>query len=262
MRTLLAALGLALTFASSAHAWVHAGAPYTIGDSHLYSSGAYGAFNAPFRAGVLNRGPDYWDMTNITPSTFPNGTVLHSQWPNNTTGCSNNVCGFMEVIYGDYDFTTSSNPITAKQISAINTLTQSVTQSFGGTTVAGYDFITDIFTTLNPNDNSGNLHELEVFQHCPAFCLSFFSGATQVGTYTDGQGNVWSIAHSGADNLALLQSHADFTSGSIDIKGIFGYLVSQGLMANTEYFNGLAVGIEPKYLGGIVTETSLSFSYS
>lgn len=263
-RALQAFLAIAvLLIGAPAIASVHGGGGSFVGDAAFKTYGAYGIYNAAFRAGAMgySRGPDYWDATHYTPGNLQSGVTITSQWPSNPNGCMGSICGFNALDYGHYDDTVVASPITARQISGITTLQLALTETFGGT-AAGYDHIVDVFTTMAANDNSNNLHELEIMLHCaPGFCQTF-ANATTVGTFTDSFGNAWILKHSGTINIAYLASFPDWTSGSIDILQIFQHFVSAGLMANTEWFNGCAIGIEPFRDDASVTLTSVAFTYN
>lgn len=236
---------LVLFFAVFLCAWSYGGGGYVVQDNIFKTYGAYGIFNAPFRAAAMGytRGPDYWDQTNYTPGNLSAGVTIKTQWPSLSTGCMGSICGFMAVDFGDYDNTVVAAPITAQQISTITTLNLGLTSTFGGM-LTGYDSILDLFSTLAANDNTNNLHELEIMLHCPTgFCQNFVNGATAVTTFTDSFGNAWILKHSGTINIAYISGFPDF-SGNANVLQILQHFVSAGLMANTEWFNGLAVGTE------------------
>lgn len=262
IRALLVAM--ALFFATGANAYQFGGGGFVVGDSAFKTYGSYGIFNAPFRAAAMGytRGADYWDNTKYTPGNLQSGVTISTQWPSLATGCTGSICGFNAIDFGHYDDTTVAVPITPRQISAITTLSLAITQSFSGTS-SGYDNILDLFSTLAPNDNSNNLHELEILFHCqPGFCQNFANGATAVTTFTDSFGNAWILKHSGIINIAYISGFPDFTTGNIDVLQILQHFVSAGLMASTEYFNGCAVGTEPFNYDSSVTYSNVAFTYN
>ncbi len=255
-------LFLAMISASNYDAYA-ANSLETLSDYEAYSSGHYLAYAAPFNKGSFIYGKNYTENITLMASLFPAQSSFTWNWPN--IPCSAGVYSFIAIDYGDYYDTVVQEPIASKQISNINSLVESHIVSYSGS-LQDYDVIDDIFLTTRPGNNSTNYVEIEVFLHTPAYSASYVQSSRQIGTFI-GSGVTWivAISESGAntpDILFMPKNKADLANRSIDLTAMFQYLVSSGLIPNSLYFNGFALGTETRQGQGSIRISSFSVTYN
>lgn len=232
-----------------------------LGDFEFFTQGSFIAFNSPFNAGSLKGGGfDFDDSTVVqNNSGFPANTAITWQWP--ASPCPA-ICGFLQASYGTYDGGIPQAPITSRQVKSITTLTSSHNLTISGVT-NGYDIIYDTWLTQAA---TGNVHlfEIEVFLDTPQYSIDFFNSATPIGTVTI-SGITWSVAVSpGAapDILFKPTNNASVPIASIDMKAMLSYLTTQGQITGNEWYNGHAIGVEPRNGTGSAIINSFSVSYN
>lgn len=232
----------------------------TLGDYQFYTKASYSAFMAPFNGTGLT----FTDTTVVDPATFPNHSTISWSWPADMAACPigfrGGICGFLNLEYGNYNDTFPQTPITPRQIKNITTLNCSANATFGGTS-SGYDVIYDQFLTPDSGgDQVDASAEVSVFLHTPSYSQSLINGATQIGTTTI-SGITWQVAYSPGtlpDYYFTPSNYADVPNTAIDVKAMFAYLIAQGKLTGDEYFNGLALGVEPRQGAGTAIFNSLS----
>ena len=243
----------------------------TLTDYQPYSNGSYFAFVAPFGKGSFRYGRDYTESLTINAgSAFglgPTNATLSWSWPTNGTG---DVYSFLALDYGNYDNTTPKTPISPVQIANLSTLSQTHSVSIGGTTT-GFDVITDFFLTTASGNLSTKVNEVEIFYHSPAYIqnyMSFACGQTNVGTYTDannqaGKVCIYTTANGGTapDIVIAPTNNADLFSNTVDLAAMLRWLVTQGTVSNSLWFNGLAFGVEVNQQSGSAAIAAFSVNY-
>lgn len=210
----------------------------------------YTAFMSPFNATAGT----FWENLAYFPATFPNGTTIVWSYP--TAPCVS-ICGFLNIQYGFYD-TGGSQSITSKQLSAITTLTATNNLTMSGTT-NGWDVLYDIFLTNGAQGTHAN--EIEILIHTPTYSSASCSSGSLIGTTTI-SGINWTAYLSGTIYCVYPTSLADVPSASIDIHAIFNYLIANGGLSSSVYYNGHALGVEPRNGTGQLTYNSLSVVYN
>lgn len=259
----LSSTALVLAVAAQAHAQTIAPpGSASIADNQPYAAGNYMGYIAPFNKGSLLQGRDYTQSETITPGTFPNGTTLHWNWPNARS--PNGIYTFNAIDYGYYANTAVPNPIPSKTVDSLGSLTETHSLSQSGAP-QNYDVIDDIFLTKSPKDTSTMAAEVEVFLHTPDYSAQYVKGSAPIGTFQS-NGITWTVAKSsngsaGLDLLFMPSNQADVSSGTIDLKGMLNYLVQQGAISGSWYFNGYALGAEVMQGSGSVTMNNWSTSY-
>ena len=217
----------------------------TIPDATNWTKGAYLAYLAPWGAGSLVQGTDYWDRLTLSADLFPNSVNMTWKWPD-TPPAASGVYNFNAISFGNSYNSIVQTPITPLQVKSIGTLTQAHSLTLGGDT-SKYNVITDFWLTEKASDFDHRLFEVEVFQHAPASSSSWANSLTQLGTYA-GSGHTWQVAispNSGLPDIVFLpKDTSDVLSGPIDIKSMLDWLVSHHVISGNEYFNGLAMGAE------------------
>ena len=236
------------------------GASQTIGPDQVYSQGAFTAFIAPFNAAGVNYSANM---------TLANGSLtsgVNMTWNYGSTPTSAGVYDFSAIDYGDYDNTTPSTPVPSSTINNIQTLTETHNLSLAGN-LQGFDAIDDMFLTASPGNSSTNAAEVEVFLHTPTYSAQYVQSSTPIGTFQDG-GITWTVAKSTSnsgsypDYLIMPANQADVAIGTVDVKAMLNYLVSNGGVSGNLYFNGFALGTETQVGGGSMAVNSLSVDYT
>lgn len=224
----------------------------TLSDYKYYGAGVWSAFVAPFGAGKLVSGVGYTESIVLNPATFPAETI--STWNFPATPSSTGVYAFNQLSYGDSNGGPHSTP--SVQIKNLNTLTTTHNLSIDGGE-NNYDVMYDGFLTSTAY--GANIHEISIFVHTPAFVTSYVTSIPQIGSFT-GSGVTWTVAQAapGGQIVFMPASQADELFATIDMKAMFAYLVSKGVLTGNEYFNGIALGVEPYENGGSLIYNSWS----
>ncbi len=225
------------------------------------------SYLAPWNKGSLVNGVGYAECTTYQPLTYPNSQTINWSWPE-TPPPTAGVYNFLSVNFGNYDWTTVLTPVTPKEVGSISTLAQTFNLSIQGE-VQGFDVIEDLFLTSEAYPNGTNpinkKHEIEIFLHSPAYSIAYASSLTPIGTFI-ASGIQWtaSINKNMAVPSVLIMptNHTDALVGTVDIHAIFTYLIAKKIISNTEYFNGLGLGVEVRTGSGALTIKSLSTTYN
>lgn len=226
--------------------------PFTIGNSTNYYSGVYTGFMQPFSG------------TQVTPNAmlinaplFPGGAMMN--WNYTSSPCSG-VCAFLLLAYENYAGGTPAVPLTPIQVNALSLMTVSHNLGFFGV-LSGFDAIYDTFLYTDPSAIT-RAEEVEVFLHTNAAAAAFVLASTQIGTPTI-SGIPWTVgyyANAGGtpDILFMPTSQADILDNTIDMNAIFAYAKTNGLITGSEWFTGLAIGVEPLNDSGTMAVNSFS----
>ena len=216
--------------------------------------------NSTWNESGLVNGTDFTQSLTMENPNSPNiGTTITWNWPNTPAGF--NVYSYPGVYYGDYTgFNAPANDVTAEQINSIKTLTLSQNVSFSGNTDQ-YDGMYDGYTTSTPNGDASTVqHEVEVYIHSPGYVQDWI-GTLPQHQFTDSQGMQWTIATQGNIVIFAPSDFHDLTNNTIDLKGLLQAAVADGVMSGSEYFNGIALGNEPREGSGSMTINSFSVNY-
>lgn len=244
-------------------AFAHGSQYAVLGDNIVYGptgpGNAYAAYNGPFCRGTLLPGTGYTQSLSVTPNQFPNQTIIAWSWPNNTPSCT--LWGYNHVDYGNYEG-LGSYPITAKQLSAITTLTETFNWSISGPP-ADFDVINDIWLWPSSTQTTATA-EVEIFLHSPLTVQNFINGSNQIGTYTDSCGTTWQVAYSTPplDLLFAPVGYADVSTGCVNVHAMLNYLVAQGQISSSLWYTGHSLGVEPYQGAGSLSPASFSVAYN
>ncbi len=239
-------------------------APHLIelADKQGYTKGPFTAFMIPYNRGKLRPGKDYTESFTLNPATFPAGSVISWDWPAAHENAQ--VRGFLAIDYGDYYNTVPEAPIRSSRVKDIKTLLCDVNLSTGGTG-SGFNIIINFFLTSTLDSNS-ILYEIEVFLHTPNYAKAYVDGVPSLGTFTSKSGRVWRVckdpfAVHGPDILFYPVDQADMLVGTVDLREMLSWIEDRKVITGNEFFNGLAVGIEPQQLSGTVIVNALAVNY-
>jgi len=236
--------------------------PVTLRDNQAYTKGPFTAFLAPYNRGSLVAAVDYAESFALDPARFPAGSLLAWDWP--AASANAPVRGFLAVDYGDYYNTNPQTPVPSSKVSDLEQLTCTRDLAITGTT-AGFNVIINFFLTATPDPNS-ILFEIEVFLHLPNYARVYVEGVPPVGIFKSASGLVWNVrkdprAAHGPDILFYLSDRSDLLVGAVDLRELLAWLTSRRVITGHEFFNGLAVGVEPQHRDGTLTVNALSINY-
>ena len=242
-------------------------------DYQTYTYGSYIAGIVPYGAAARHdiEGTNYTEsLTHFSGESFPNNSLMTWQWPALQSGQSA-VGSYIQICYGDYDYTVPQTPITPEPVGNIATLTETHNFSLGGT-LSGFDVIDDLFLTSQGTQGAEDgiqTHEIEIFLHSPQAVQAYVLGnddpnVVQLGTFT-GSGITWVVAKdTGATptNIVFMpQNLQDVSNQTVDIGAMLHYLANNNVIADTEWFNGFSIGVEVEQEGGSALFNSFAVSY-
>jgi hypothetical protein len=230
-------------------------------DHQLFSRGPYTAFMDPFNKGSYISGKDFTETFAVDADQFPSRTTIQWNWP---VRYPKNVLGFLQIAgFGDYFNTTPQTPIQPKRLKDISRLTVFHDLTYFGTD-NGYDIIYDYFLTETPHGANKHLFEIEIFLHTPAYSVKYFERSTPVGLFS-GSGVLWKVAIDRTvvppDILFMPTDERDLSKQTIDLVAMHSYLISKGIIEDSEYYNGHSLGVEPAQGFGTMLVTSASVDY-
>lgn len=220
------------------------------GDRENYFNGPYIAFASDFSVSAtglpLRHGLDYRDTIIIREATFPAGTEIHWRWPK--TPVKAGVYGYMHLAYGYYSGGVPQQPVAPIQVAALGQLK---TRFDVAVDASGGDFnvLSETFLTAKPADVATKTLEVGFLTRVSQSGRRFFDQAEQLGTWTDPSGRVWEVAIVGGYCM-FIPLEGEMNSGELDYAAAFRWLVAKGRLTGREWFNGLAIGIEPTEGGG------------
>ena len=238
----------------------------TLYDDVPFQKGAYTAFMAPFNVGSLRYHRDYDEKVVVERATFPNDTLISWAYPHDHAASS--IKSFLAIDYGNYNHTNATEPIASSMIGRIKTLQLNVALITAGY-LEGYDVIVDYYLTSKKGDLDTKITEVEIALHGPSFFKRYADSVRTIGFYKSEDGAVWKISLD--EHAAMMQGKPDIliypTDGfdrlniSLDIQALHRVLVDRNVLNGTEYFNGLALGVEPQQQSGTLTVKTLNVTY-
>ena len=240
----------------------------------FYTKGPYGAFTGLWylhldpRLGldhVAQEGVDYSVGISIIPERFPSETVIEWRVPTAPPKLAG-VYGYLFLNYGNYDDSPVRQPIVSRQINNIGALSTKTTFRYDGERNSS---ILQEFWLTDRSLQVGDLHGHKI---CEVGCFLSVSKDTEayarscstVGNFNDGIRN-WSVVVDRKiqpNFFMFLPSPSMDVSGDVDWKRMLGFLRDRKLLSGHEWFNGIAVGPEPRIGSGQVTIDSFEVSYS
>ena len=240
-----------------------ASAPVTLADSQGFTKGPFTAFMAPWNKGPLRAGIDYEESLTLDPSTFPAGSRIAWAWPEAAAHAQ--VRGFLAIDYGNYYNTVPEAPIRSGPVADIKSLACTHDLSVAGAT-SGFNVIINLFLTATPDPDS-ILFEIEVFLHTPAYAEAYMRTVESLGTFGSASGVAWTVSRDpsaahGPDFLFRPADQRDLLAGSVDLREMLGWLAGRGAITGREFFNGLALGVEPQQRDGAMTINAFAVDYA
>ena len=216
-----------------------------LNDFENYSRGPYGAYASPwstFFDNGLVHGVDYLDTIKVIPRTFPDGTILNWHWPARVSK-KTGVWGYIHVFFGNYNGGKTAVYLEPRQVRAIHILREDLSVAYE--IKSDFNLLNEFYLTLRAGESASKVIEIGYFLHISPEGKQFFERAKAIGSYRDDAGQVWVVRRAG-DFCMLLPPGGHWASnGSIDLKSTFAFLRARGLIKGDEWFNGLAIGVEP-----------------
>lgn len=238
--------------------------------TNYHPSPGYSAYVASYNLSLLPPGDGINDYITINPNSFPDASIINFSWP--LPYASFGVYAFNELIYGNYLGAPldSFAPVRLSSITGLNLVSDisySGTSALSPSRGLGFNIIIDLFTTSTAGSASTTVHEVDIALHSGDLnskgCGSFGSLSY---TYTDAQSRQWDVYTAAlTPPILCVNSHTaylDTTTGSFDLAAFFTSAISHSLLASTEWFNGVSVGVEPIRGGGSVPVTKFNWSFS
>lgn len=227
----------------------------TIGDSTNYQKGQYTAYNAPYcvssaPCNTYTRGVDYADFSDVRPFFFPARSTLRWSWP---AGRST-IAGYMELIFGNYDSSVPKIAVPPVQVGSISNFTEDWSISLTGNPL-DYNVLSEFYCTTVAGNANTKAEEVGFFYNISDIGLTYFNGATLVGTWNDGV-TTWTVrtkADGSAGHYIMFYAGGQRLSGHVDRKAAMQWLVAQGQVDPTHYINGTAIGSEVVRRSGSMT---------
>jgi hypothetical protein len=216
-----------------------------LGDAVNHFQGPYVAYAGDWSVrmgGVrLRHGVDYADSIVVEPATFPAGTEIRWSWPMATP--PKGVYGYMHVAYGYYAGGVPHEPIPSRRIKDIAAL-KTVYRVAASQTSGGYNVLSETFLTSASGDFKTKLKEIGFLTEISRTGREFFGYSRALGQWRDPSGVTWSVAEAGGYYM-FVPADGELEAGTLHYDEAFRWLTSRGELTGEEWFNGLAIGIEP-----------------
>ncbi|GAA4772976.1 hypothetical protein GCM10023200_01710 [Actinomycetospora chlora] len=218
------------------------------GNFQTYAAGPYGAYTGMWgRYLPQNDTLAAESSMRVTPGTFPRGTTFW--WDVTPDPDWNGVNGYLHVAWGNYD--DSPGAITPQQVKNIAALDVSIDWSYNGDPSSGLLSECWLTPTPTPSGVPDRQYEVAFFPRVSSAGASYLASLPVVGggSFTDSNGNSWNVREgvSGTGQpyyIAYRPSYVEFR-GTLPYKDYFAFLAEAGKITGSEWFNGLAFGVEP-----------------
>lgn len=214
-------------------------------DGVNYLQGAYLAYAGDWSVRAkglpLRHGVDYRDVLFIEPDTFPAGTEIHWAWPERPPQAG--VYGFMHVAYGYYAGGVPKEEVPSRRIKDIRKLKTHFmisTSNIDGQ----YNILSETFLTRVSRDFASRSAEVGFLSAVSDDGRIFFDLGRSLGSWTDPDQRVWSVAVQG-QYFMFIPAEAAARAATLHFDEAFRWLISKQELTGEEWFNGLAIGAEP-----------------
>ena len=196
------------------------------------------------RAAVEN--VDFVSSIEVNRSTFPGQSVIRWRVPDKASPTAG-IYGYLQLSYGSFSGSVVPERVQPARVRDIDVLTLEV--DFDRSGDSGFNILNETFLLLDPHDPSSTLLEVGVFMQLSKSGEVYFSQAQQLGRFTDAAGRVWKVAVDPAAPQAPFVMFQPVEAwgerGSIDWKELLEFVRRSGLADGSEWFTGIALGVEP-----------------
>lgn len=212
-----------------------------------YVSGRYAGFCGPWSRWIDHSITDYSNAMIIQSEKWPRDTEIKWRFPEKFP--STGVYGYNYVAYGQYWDLKPPVALTPKKFSQIKTLNFMPEVLISGDG-SQFNVLAEFFVTKEAGKIGSRSAEIGWLLHTPPKTKEYFENGKQIGTYRDAGGRDWLVAshRDGAAGLYILftlsKPDAKLTA-PVDALASMKWLASRGEVDLDQYFNGMAIGIEP-----------------
>lgn len=214
-------------------------------DQQPYFQGSYGAYASPwsiFFDKTLQQGVDYADSITIRPTTFPNGTIIDTRWPESPP-TKTGVWGYHALSYGNYDGGKPPRAVVPRQVKDIAALRETFDFSWSGS--ARFNLLNEFYLTSAAGRSDAKVVEIGFLLHAPASSVDFVNAGTFIGNFREANGRMWTINRTRNYITIMPVDAQDCLRDRINIKVVLDFLVRKKVLTGLEWFNGIAFGTEP-----------------
>lgn len=219
-------------------------------DREPFYRGSYQAFASPWSTFLepgLVHGIDYRDTIIVRPDSFPDGTIIDSIWPRRAPARSG-VWGYNALSFGNYDGGRPPLPVTPRRVRDIHHLDEAFAFRYAGSPC--FNLLAEFYLTARAGDEKAKLFEIGFFLHTPRTTAAYAGAGSLISSYRDRSGRVWTVHRQGTFHMIIPANGEDVQAGTIEIAPLLSWLMQKRILAGSEWFNGMAFGIEPAPGGG------------
>jgi serralysin len=217
--------------------------------THLYqaqqawNANGWYVHNNVFNVNGLTEGKDYAVESHFNLANMTDGTSFSWKFPLATDPFPT-IRAFPELIFGNSPLNpTGVNPsdkaaVFPFTVGSISSFVADHDVTYGGN-VSGFNVAYDVWLTDTPTGGKDSItNEVMIWVHKGAFDAY----GTQIGSYTDVQGNTAKIFHQGTYTAVVFDS--DLSAAAINIGQILEHLGSLGIVKDSEYVRAVELGAE------------------
>lgn len=214
--------------------------------SHTDASG-YSAHAVPwcsFNNPELIVGKDLINTIYLLPSRFPSSTSILSVAPMHSP--ENHKCGvygYHFVAYGNYDNGTIPSPVIPRKVKDIRMLSLNVDVDFGGD--GQFNILNEFYLTSMANDLTTKILEVGLFFHASIAANEHKKKSQFLGLLYDEKKQEWEVFKAGSFVMFFPRKKDHSYSQKINFLPFFDFLEKNLLISGKEWFNGMAIGVEP-----------------
>lgn len=217
-----------------------------LADREFYSKGRFIAYAAPWCAEgrkELVVGKDIEGAIMLDQVRFPAETTIVSRAPDaspNIYGCG--VYAFNHIAYGNYNGGIPKISVAPIQVSAIRKLTASFALEHQGG--GEYNVLQEFFLQSAVSPPGRQVAEIGFFHHASPSAIVFAKTGRRYADYTDAEARTWHVYRK-ARYFMFFPAGGELLSGRLDMRHVLDEMVRRRLLKGTEWFTGVAVGVEP-----------------
>lgn len=217
---------------------------------------------------TLTDGVDYTNTIVALMGDFPNNTTIYMNHPNDYAWKRNPNCGVWglnAIAYGNYEGNPAQQPVASRRVDGIEALTSRFDMKIAGA-LNRFDVLHEFYLTSAPRDNNAKVVEIGAFLHAPKEIQEFFGHGEQLGSFTDAGRRKWNVAKQTSGYpipflMAMRAGGVDYLTGSFDFLAMLRWLKDRGHITGQEWFNGMALGMEPLQNSGTLVVRKWAVDY-